>query len=136
RLVQAAADHSERPDDAGFGTSSTIIRYGATSQVERTSRGSSGSSTSPLRQNARCQRGQKVTAKAGPVDKGPRGAGPVASPIGGDDDAPDWWSIRSGQISRSDLPSSYDRPPPKLESVEVGSSDWHSVDAPRAPRDT
>ena len=65
----------------------------------------------------------KVTVKAGPVDRGPGGAGPDE----GDDDAPDWWSMRSGQISRSDLPSSYDRPLPELEDVEDGASDYRSV---------
>ncbi|MFM7990205.1 MAG: hypothetical protein ACKPKO_63905, partial [Candidatus Fonsibacter sp.] len=62
----------------------------------------------------------KVTVKAGKVDQRPGGAGPLPGPIGGDDDEGNifggWPVRRSGQIYRSDLPSSYGRyPPPEVE---------------------
>ncbi|MFM7988585.1 MAG: hypothetical protein ACKPKO_55660, partial [Candidatus Fonsibacter sp.] len=35
--------------------------------------------------------------------------------------------MRSGQISRGYLPSSYDRTPPEPEDVDDGASDWQSA---------
>ncbi|MFM7988441.1 MAG: hypothetical protein ACKPKO_54925, partial [Candidatus Fonsibacter sp.] len=80
----------------------------------------------------------KVTVKAGPVNQGPGGAGllpgpggagPLPGPSGGDDDEGNifhgWPVRRSGQISRSDLPSSYGRsPPPDVEYFEDSTSDY------------
>ncbi|MFM7978494.1 MAG: hypothetical protein ACKPKO_04185, partial [Candidatus Fonsibacter sp.] len=43
---------------------------------------------------------------------------------------------RSGQISRSDLPNSYDRPLPEVEDVEDSASEYRSVNSgmTRGPR--
>ncbi|MFM7978208.1 MAG: hypothetical protein ACKPKO_02740, partial [Candidatus Fonsibacter sp.] len=50
----------------------------------------------------------KITVKAGPVDNGPGGAGPIADPSGGDDDEVnlfDGWPVRrSGHISIQYVP--------------------------------
>ena len=54
-----------------------------------------------------------TTDRGGPTPRGPRGAGPLPAPSGGDDDYDefDGWPVqrRSGQISIRDLPSNNSR---------------------------